>query len=701
MFTDGNNRPSPGLRALLGRFLYSLLPHRFFQLVGAAWSYMMGPWEASSFLPSGWMIHRSVQSGDLPEVLEALGLRPGSWEELGECLDELGPWKEFIGPEVGVDLELLKSWKGVSAGKDVESALNELTAWQKTMVHNNMQVFWEPGLTPWKEVAEMKQQEDDECHKPASASYTISSADNTQEHCKVALESSSLGIISYILNVGTSGVEWKDDGTVEDSMDHPSQNEFEIQHIRNKRLTFLQQNKTLEGPASDAKLDVPDLPDTTCFSSSNHPVSNLSLDLTGYLESQSQPVCAQCELVSNISLAEEDLLKLPETFDKCSSCEQLPVVIEEVHRSGHVQQDCPPSPDKDQGYHSLEYWQCPPLLTAANIETPDPCELITQSTSALPAGLPACPLDRNDGQSSEHMDFNLQQEIPAAPPVTLCTNKHIGYILGTVVSDDEEEDDDISDSSSDKGDKEDSEEEDDDDDGFDSEGSLSSTDSDTDVHEDVLWNSFCSADPYNLQNFTATIQTGVKTEENSIPQETLDEHQSDEESWCDSNTESDSDSDCSADEEENLKLWNAFSKSDDPYNPLYFKAPVQTSNIKRQTSDIDSTYSDVVCRTLPNHKVTLVTCQAYDHQQLQLTEAHNVHLEDSANLGRKKVTFHDKVTIHYICNEEERKGHWEELARDRCRFQRRIKETEFVIGHCLTPHHRQRVWERMQRQWDS
>lgn len=39
-----------------------------------------------------------------------------------------------------------------------------------------------------------------------------------------------------------------------------------------------------------------------------------------------------------------------------------------------------------------------------------------------------------------------------------------------------------------------------------------------------------------------------------------------------------------------------------------------------------------------------------------------------------------------------RKGHWEEFARDRDRFQKRIKETEKAIGYCFSMSHREKLW---------
>lgn len=65
-----------------------------------------------------------------------------------------------------------------------------------------------------------------------------------------------------------------------------------------------------------------------------------------------------------------------------------------------------------------------------------------------------------------------------------------------------------------------------------------------------------------------------------------------------------------------------------------------------------------------------------------------------------QVTFLEKVTEYYISSEEDRKGPWEELARDGCRFQKRIQETEEAIGYCFTTEHRQRVFNRL-RETDS
>lgn len=61
-----------------------------------------------------------------------------------------------------------------------------------------------------------------------------------------------------------------------------------------------------------------------------------------------------------------------------------------------------------------------------------------------------------------------------------------------------------------------------------------------------------------------------------------------------------------------------------------------------------------------------------------------------------QVRFSPVVQVHVMrswpfARQASRKGHWEEMARDRDRFQRRIQEAEQVVGHCFTQAHREKI----------
>ena len=62
----------------------------------------------------------------------------------------------------------------------------------------------------------------------------------------------------------------------------------------------------------------------------------------------------------------------------------------------------------------------------------------------------------------------------------------------------------------------------------------------------------------------------------------------------------------------------------------------------------------------------------------------------------KKVYFHSRVVVFYYKQTAlEPNVCWQEVARDRCRFYRRISNIELEIGWVFSPQHREAVFDRL------
>uniref|UniRef100_A0A668RR72 Protein phosphatase 1 regulatory subunit 15A/B C-terminal domain-containing protein n=1 Tax=Oreochromis aureus TaxID=47969 RepID=A0A668RR72_OREAU len=195
-------------------------------------------------------------------------------------------------------------------------------------------------------------------------------------------------------------------------------------------------------------------------------------------------------------------------------------------------------------------------------------------------------------------------------------------------------------------------------------------DSEAELEAERLWRSLChSEDPYDPRNFTARLHTGVTTSRaipvstspssaqsspSSSPPSSMD-------TWDDSASASEAD-------EESLRLWDSFSSSSDPFNPLNFQAPIRTRESATARAGKTSAYRRFRQESPPNSASCEFVC---------FLERHDEKLD--------------------LCGEEEedRRGPWEELARDRCRFLRRCQEVEESIAYCLQPQHRRRVYEQL------
>ncbi|KAI5093562.1 protein phosphatase 1 regulatory subunit 15B, partial [Silurus meridionalis] len=285
-----------------------------------------------------------------------------------------------------------------------------------------------------------------------------------------------------------------------------------------------------------------------------------------------------------------------------------------------------------------------------------------------------------------------------------CQNKVIAYIMGSPCSDESDmEDSSVQDS-------------DEDDDGFDSDildscsdSSENSDDSDDEDEEDEedsesdeldseserLWNSLCQTrDPYNLRNFTAPIQTSRNPCASTSSLSPLGSPVEADSLLCSSplsspsplggtqkDMESSEEACSSMDEAESLKLWNSFSCSSDPYSPLNFQASVRTLQPVRQRCKLETRVERVVYGKE----------EAEERMDSGFSEAATV----QGVVRLKKVTFTEEVEEFYASSDEERRGPWEEYARDRCRFQRRVQEVEESISYCLSPSFRLSIFQRL------
>lgn len=265
------------------------------------------------------------------------------------------------------------------------------------------------------------------------------------------------------------------------------------------------------------------------------------------------------------------------------------------------------TPDQDNGYSSLEEENA----NTKNLNMKLAGETQGQSDSDASAASQGSDAgsqgDRGEGEENppceevkskeeepkeEDSESACADEALPSSSTPQCRNKAIAYIMGSPCSDESDSDND-SDS--------------DDDDGFDSEGSSHFSDSDDlddsdegdedeedseadelDSESERLWNSLCqNRDPYNPRNFTAPIRTAPNPSAAAVDSPLSGSPAESEHSPFSSPSplvpqeESSGEETCSLDETENLRLWNSFSCSSDPYNPLNFQAPVRTREVAR------------------------------------------------------------------------------------------------------------------------
>ncbi|XP_064160488.1 uncharacterized protein LOC135237339 [Anguilla rostrata] len=386
------------------------------------------------------------------------------------------------------------------------------------------------------------------------------------------------------------------------------------------------------------------------------------------------------------------------------------------------------TPDQDNGYSSLEEEHsnfrmhlvepaCPEQARSGPGEGAEELALPAEGRTSVEAGagelsdVEATSAGREGEEASGESDLSdlsdtdeeAEPEVltPPHPQVPGCQNKAIAYIMGSPCSEGSEselEEDSDWDSQ-------------DDDDGFDSEGSSDFCDSDDEEEEEEedaedgesdaeeadgeveqLWNSLCrSGDPYDPRNFTAALRTtparGVaqgEEEEEEVPEEgpcSLRPLPPEEESWEEASD---------VDEAESLRLWTSFSCAADPYSPLNFRGPLRTRDESRGPGKRPAPPAR------PAPPSPFLSPDAEDRMDSGFSEAMVLPVQPAPCSAKlKKVRFVEEVEVFYASGDEDRRGPWEEFARDRCRFFRRVQETEHAIGYCLAPPFRLSIFNRL------
>ncbi|XP_070763908.1 protein phosphatase 1 regulatory subunit 15A [Enoplosus armatus] len=239
---------------------------------------------------------------------------------------------------------------------------------------------------------------------------------------------------------------------------------------------------------------------------------------------------------------------------------------------------------------------------------------------------------------------------------------------------------------------------------------------------------FSSPDPYNPMCFTActvsstspqaTTTTTVSRQQASLPAPP---------SKSDTDTEEkESSFPSSSEDDEEEQLWKSLCQKDDPYHPLNFQACLMSSptTTLQPGEDPDAlvvqhTYilpaKGKTCekeaktprksrvkkpllpeRQLKHHSHPDKTLVPWRRPGLTPQSLPEEKKESKTSSTQKRVQFSPLVQVHVMrtwqfARQASRKGHWEEMARDRDRFWRRIRETEQAIGHCFTQPHRERI----------
>ncbi|XP_020311447.1 protein phosphatase 1 regulatory subunit 15B isoform X2 [Oncorhynchus kisutch] len=256
----------------------------------------------------------------------------------------------------------------------------------------------------------------------------------------------------------------------------------------------------------------------------------------------------------------------------------------------------------------------------------------------------------------------------------------------------------------------------------------SSEDSCADLDEEEsgrLWALFTSpVDPYNPLCFTASVASSVPHTDKTLTHSQEAERASVLTSCSSDTVDSETPGPSSSEDDTEEELWRSRSQNEDPYHPLNFRACLQSSPTTTEapafsTGDpltpqtcptqtppgqgkrrgvvaksLQTTRHTQPClpkRPLKQHCHPATTLVPWRRPEAKVTGGQGQ--PQKINHPLKKVRFSPLVQVHVMhtwpfARQMSRKGPWEELARDRDRFRKRIQETEQAIGYCFSQSHR-------------
>ncbi|CAB1323545.1 unnamed protein product [Coregonus sp. 'balchen'] len=267
----------------------------------------------------------------------------------------------------------------------------------------------------------------------------------------------------------------------------------------------------------------------------------------------------------------------------------------------------------------------------------------------------------------------------------------------------------------------------------DSESSWGSSDgscADLDKEEsERLWELFTSpTDPYNPLSFTASVASSVPHTDKALTHSQEAERASVLTSCSSDTVDSETPGPSSSEDDAEEQLWRSLSQNDDPYHPLNVRACLQSSpttteppafstgdpltpqSCPTQTPPGQAKQRDVVAKSLQTTRHTkpclpkrqlkqhchpATTLLPWRRPEAKVT-GQGQPQEEKVKQPLKKVRFSPLVQVHVMhtwpfARQMSRKGPWEELARDRDRFRKRIQETEQAIGYFFSQSHREMI----------